>query len=373
MSGATTELNLSTAVDSDDNADYLTINLANSLRTLDALFNNVTGHSHNGAHQGGPVAPAAGSITGGMIADGTIASTDIADGSITNADLGPDVARGGLLSNGGFEIWQRGTAFGASNSFTADRWMMQIGAGDAYSVSKDTTHQDVGSQACAYLSFTYGGGAGASNLFQQLKTSDLSGLGGRTVSFSVRVNAAVANAIRAIVGSDGTGGTSAYSAYHTGSGGYQTLTVTYSVPTNATYVTAGVQMTAGGPAATFYVDNACLVVGSQPANYVPLHPADDLARCLRYYETITGYNPMILGYGVAPGAVGYSLFWKAIKPVVPTVTKIGTWGITTNCSQPAIGTAGVEAAQLSTTLIATGNVQCQPTALTQGITVEANP
>ena len=52
MSGATTELSLATAVDSDDNADYLTLSLATSLRTVDALFNNVTGHTHNGAHQG---------------------------------------------------------------------------------------------------------------------------------------------------------------------------------------------------------------------------------------------------------------------------------------------------------------------------------
>jgi hypothetical protein len=78
MSGSTTELNLSTAVDADDNADYLTINLANSLRTLDGLFNNLTGHTHVGAHQGGPVTPATGSITSGMIADGTIATVDIA-------------------------------------------------------------------------------------------------------------------------------------------------------------------------------------------------------------------------------------------------------------------------------------------------------
>src|SRR5215467_15380555 len=98
MSGSTPELNLATAVDADDNADYLTINLANSLRNIDALFNNVTGHNHGGAHQGGPVSPAAGSIPG----------TAITDGSITNAKLGPDVARANLLTNGGFEIWQRG-------------------------------------------------------------------------------------------------------------------------------------------------------------------------------------------------------------------------------------------------------------------------
>ena len=58
MSGTTTELALSTAVDTDDTADYLTLSLANSLRTLDALFNNVSGHTHASAHQGGPISVA---------------------------------------------------------------------------------------------------------------------------------------------------------------------------------------------------------------------------------------------------------------------------------------------------------------------------
>jgi len=56
MPGSTVELNLKTAVDSDDNADYLTISLADSLRTLDALFSSATGHNHSGAaHQGGAI------------------------------------------------------------------------------------------------------------------------------------------------------------------------------------------------------------------------------------------------------------------------------------------------------------------------------
>ena len=93
MSGSTPELALATAVDADDNADYLTISLADSLRTVDALFNNVTGHIHAGAHQGGPIGliPATaipdGSITSAKIADGTITALDIADGTITTAEL----------------------------------------------------------------------------------------------------------------------------------------------------------------------------------------------------------------------------------------------------------------------------------------------
>ena len=52
-------------------------------------------------------------------------------------------------------------------------------------------------------------------------------------------------------------------------------------------------------AGTYYVDNAMLVVGSQPADYAPLHPADDLARCLRYYEIIGDKRP------VRPISAGY--------------------------------------------------------------------
>lgn len=53
MSDLTSELNLSLAVDADDTADYLTIALADSLGTLDGLFNQATGHNHSGSHQGG--------------------------------------------------------------------------------------------------------------------------------------------------------------------------------------------------------------------------------------------------------------------------------------------------------------------------------
>lgn len=82
MSGSTTELNLKTAVDADDTADYLTLSLADSLRTVDALFNNSSGHNHGGAHQGGPL-----SVSTGQIADGAVTTAKILDGTIQNADI----------------------------------------------------------------------------------------------------------------------------------------------------------------------------------------------------------------------------------------------------------------------------------------------
>ena len=95
MPGNTTELNLKTAVDADDNADYLTISLADSLRAVDALFNNISGHTHGGAHQGGPI-----TVSGAQIADGSITGAKIADGSLTGADIADGSIAGGKITDG---------------------------------------------------------------------------------------------------------------------------------------------------------------------------------------------------------------------------------------------------------------------------------
>lgn len=56
MPDLSTELNLALAVGTDDTRDYLrgaSPSLRTSLLILDGLFSSVTGHTHNGAHQGG--------------------------------------------------------------------------------------------------------------------------------------------------------------------------------------------------------------------------------------------------------------------------------------------------------------------------------
>jgi hypothetical protein len=364
MSGSTPELNLATAVDSDDNADYLTINLANSLRTVDALFNNVTGHNHNGAHQGGVVAPPAGSITSGMIADGTIVAADIANATITNAKLATDTARLNLLTNGGFEVWQRGNGpFTLNGTWTADRWSMGVTGTDTLSISRDTANQDSNSGACAACTYVLGTGGGAQ--MAQSLTNILSNLNGVTMSLSMRVRTSTPNAVRIGLYSGGY----IYSAYHTGSGAYQTLTVTVTCAGGI----APNPVVSFSASCTAYLDNAMLVVGSVPADYAPLHPADDLARCLRYYEIIgnSGAAMIVAGWAGAAGeAIGAPWRFLAQKAVVPTVTKSGTFSVV-NCAQPTVASPGLDGAQIYSTATAIGHVQY----LTAGgsYLVEANP
>jgi hypothetical protein len=311
-------------------------------------------HTHDGSGKGLAVAftgvppgsipgtaLADGAVTSVKIADGTIATVDIANAAVTNAKLASDTDRTNLLTNGGFEIWQRGTGPFTGNVHTADRWDIGLGGSDTMSVSADTVNVDNGSQRAAAC--TYVRNSGNTSFYQTLKTSDES-LAGRVVTFSVRVKTSTANSVTAIIAGDVSGATS--SGLHSGGGTWQTLTASATVNVNATSVLPVVQFQ---QSCTAYVDNAMLVVGSQYADYAPLHPADDLARCLRYYEVAQpaalGYAAM--GFAYATTNIVAPLAYKTVKAVAPTVTL---------SAAAAWQTAATNGAGLAATVVAPGQV-----------------
>lgn len=365
MSGATTELSLATAVDSDDNADYLTLSLANSLRTVDGLFNAVTGHTHNGSHQGAPVPGAS-----------------IPNGSITNAQLGPDVARANLLTNGGFEFWQRGLGpFSAGgNPFTADRWNLANSSPATATVTADTTNVDATgnskySAACVVTLST-----GSCNLGQTIE--DFTELRGKTITASMRVKTSVGGASCQLIlvqNGNNTLGTS-----HTGDGTWQTLTVTMAVPTNTTSLGLVLVFWVSG---TFYLDNAMLVAGSQSASYAPNHPADELLRCQRYYERLdkAASSGLVQAFAYGATTAVFLFHYKVSKAIAPTVTfaapanytlanaAAGTLACTSITNNGADQASFQGGAQCATGLVA-GNASFLSSAGSGGnFIIEANP
>jgi len=293
----------------------------------------------------------------------------------------PPIKAINLLTNGGMEIWQRGNGpFTGLNVFSVDRWQNVGSAATAtISVSKDTTNQDTGN-VCAAVTFTPGGG-GLLAVSQSLVTADIN-LRGRTLSFSMRIKTSTANAVRAGF-YDGFAWN--YSAYHNGNGQYQTLTVTASVVAGATYI----QLAAWFDnfiAVTAYIDNAMLVIGNIPADYVPLHPADDLARCLRYYERLGGTVTEFLGTGQATNTTqvgAIPIRWKVQKAVTPTVTfdAASQYGLTiasgTQSSATSIGstnsTVDGTTVYCNTTGVVAGNASMLVGSGTGRIYIESNP
>src|SRR4029453_5203853 len=154
--------------------------------------------------------------------------------------LATDAARANLLTNGGFEIWQRGNGpFTANGAWSADRWQMQILGTDTLSVSRNAAgNTDIGSTYCAGGTATVGTGGGQTALYQILRLSEVP-LKSREVTASVRVWANTANAVRIRLSADGTGAPSVFSAFHVGNSAYATLTATITVPADAPYVILG--------------------------------------------------------------------------------------------------------------------------------------
>src|SRR5215831_5936369 len=234
---------------------------------------------------------------------------------LDNRQLGPDVARLNLLTNGGFQIWQRGTGPFASSSWTADRWYTLVSGTDTMSVQRGGAGTGIsGTDYSAQVTHTVGTGAGVGGLSQSVRLqADNLMLQGMTLSFSAWVNTSTANAVRLQLLDYTNSAVVANSTLHPG-GGYRHLTVTGSL-SSGTCQDLRVQISCTATA-SYNVCGAMLVAGSQPADYVPMHPADDLARCLRYYEILgTGSDLIVSSIATAASQGAYSAWpLRAIKP-----------------------------------------------------------
>jgi hypothetical protein len=285
---------------------------------------------------------------------------------VPNYELASDTARANLLTNGGFEIWQRGTGpFTSSGLYTADRWSISLGTGDAMNVLMDNAGVDVGSTKSHYVAYTKG--TGSSQILQYL--TDFA-YRGKTLSLSIRVNSTAVGAVQAGI-YDGVNGWRLGPFNAAASSTWETLTVTAPIASNATSCIIGLWFQ---NTATVRMDNAMLVVGAVPCDYVPLHPADDLARCLRYYEKIGGVSTATwFGCtGTVGQAFGQTFAYAAKKAVVPTLTKAGTWTMQ-NAAQPIADASDVNNFRFYAVASASGPVSYSCTDATCFITAEANP
>jgi hypothetical protein len=249
-----------------------------------------------------------------------------------------------LLVNGGMEVWQRGAgSFTGNGVYTADRWQQTFSTGTLTTTQETSTV--AGGSASALKAVATGGDPW--RIEQRIET--ITALKGVTLSCSARIQQSVASAITLAL-NDGVGTTTSSSSATTGS--FVTLTVTRTFSASASNALVQIHSTGAG---TFYFDNVMLVIGPDAAPYQPLHPADELARCQRYYEVHGGVNNAmgLNAYQAAGANFGQIVQFAMHKGGVPTVTKNGTWGVV-NCGQPAISAPSKDGYTLYATTTALG-------------------
>jgi hypothetical protein len=253
-----------------------------------------------------------------------------------------------LLVNGGFDIWQRGAGpFTADAAYTADRWLTSRTGASTLQIDRESSIIDSSlSLYSAKLTAVFGT---TCRLVQGLGTDWESRFANQTISFSARVRQGTASGIRLAI-NDGFGATNGSTSATTGS--FITMGVTKTMGSTVSGALIYFDVLVSG---TYYVDNAMLVIGPDPAPFRMLHPQEELARCQRYYEVHGGVNNAmgLNAYQAAGANFGQIVQFAVHKGGVPTVTKNGTWGVV-NCGQPAISAPSKDGYTLFATTTALG-------------------
>ena len=250
-----------------------------------------------------------------------------ADNAVLDAAVG--TARQNQLTNPGMEVWQRGPGpFTTAGAYTADRWLVGVSV-STYSLTRIAS--TIGTLGfSAQIAYTHGA-SGFLSLYQAQEGYPQ--LRARTVEFAASVKSTVAGTVRVWVWDNLTGYT--YSAFNATTG-EERLTLSVAIAAGAVSVSVGVDVRTAS--CVVEVNDATLCVGATPLGYALLHAAEDVQRCLRYYELhggIASGMPSYFGYQAAGQSVGVSVPFAVRKGGVPTVTRVGTWSVT-NCAQPSV-------------------------------------
>lgn len=306
--------------------------------------------------------------------------------TIIDPSLTPTVAIGyqnvpNIVVNGGFEVWQRGNTFNnvANGTFVSDHWKHDHSSSVlTCNITRETTIKDGGS-ASLKMDVTAVTSGTQCTVYQYVE--NVTQLSGKTISVSARVRTNVGNKIRLEL-SDAT--SASYSAYHSGSGQFETLTVTRTMGTTTSIgdIHTGCGFNSDTVVvSTTYIDSFMMVIGGTAVNYVPDDPEIELARCQRYFEksyaqgtapgTATTSNPF---QGIAVNGTGAC--WSAPinyvveKRTFPTVTLYDFTGATGSWSWSVAGAAGTN--RVTTPQTSNGVMQTKYFSVRNGVTATDN-
>lgn len=176
-----------------------------------------------------------------------------------NLDYLDAIARGTFISNPGFELWTAGTSFvnPADNTGIADSWKWRKSGTTApiATVSRETTNKDTGAYAIKIDVTTAGSSDSIGEVQQQ--NSNYVVFAGLTMLLGARVKASIASKVRLKI-TDGV--TTAYSAYHSGGGGWESLYVTMAISASPTQLYSSIELEPADFTGQVYADSVFMFI-----------------------------------------------------------------------------------------------------------------
>ena len=164
----------------------------------------------------------------------------------------------------------------AIHVYHADKWQMDNSDAATFTVTKETTTIDNG-LASLKLDITVLNAATTCVIKQNVE--NFRAYRGKTLSCSVPIYSVTAGPKLQL----SEGFTNFQSSEHTGSG-WETLTVTGLIASNANTLTLYIGYIGNLVVSTVYIDSAMMTVSDEPIAYVPEDPQIEMERCQRYYQ-----------------------------------------------------------------------------------------
>lgn len=283
-------------------------------------------------------------------------------------DLSNDEANGGgatppftagknAIINGDFGVWQRGTSFTTTDTYTSDRWKTYLAS--AGSITRDSTLVPAGSIYGARLTSSSAGFTGG--IAQSIETLKAVNFAGKTVTLSAQIAGTVGKTASIQIAystSDnvtpfGTWTVLATSATLTATGTFQRITVTGDMPSTARSIRVYVG-TVGALASTEYLTfgQVQLEAGNvaTPFQTATGTIQGELAACQRYYYEAggdTAYDYFGTGFAWSASYLELYVTHPVKMRVAPTLSVAGTFQY---YGGGGTGTVTLNATQYPTTL-----------------------
>jgi hypothetical protein len=230
----------------------------------------------------------------------------------SNRWMQADVKSGrNVITNGGFDVWQRGTSLtGSGGSYGVDMWREYTDTGSG-TQSKDTTVY-AGNNRASYK-WTTGGSASNWSIFQYIETSNCLHMANKKVTLSFWAATSTSRALAAMVyyhtGVD-TGWPNSFTLIDTlnftTSSSLQLFSLTVTVPSNAKTLQVAFGVGTGGNFAsgvTVNITGVQLEVGTAPSEFEFEPFETTLRKCQRYFEKTYDLGTAI-GAATANGSLG---------------------------------------------------------------------